>query len=662
MNQLQPQGFASQEAYLEARLGLLAMRLSLEVTRLRALRADGRRENFAGVLMKDEDISALCAELLGDGLPDMADAETHLAVAQAQFSAQLDATLELPMLERLFALYGLSAAEQVLTVLAMAPALDPRFGRVYGFLQEDMSQQSLTLALAQRLAIDTAGGGLNDLRQALSSDGTLIRYGVLQVEGSGALVRRAIVMPDDVVALLLPAPRVPETVTVLPLSGPDETPRHPQLITSPKGVAPLLAGSFDGPLWLCPRKAISVQQAREAGLCASLFGASIVFSGWDDASPEERGDFARSLGRHASVVTARPALWEETSTVWTPVEAALPTYAERLSFWQQIANPDLAEVLAREATLEASTLVLLADKAAYDATPTARLKYFISRKNSEPMHGLAERMDTPFSFDDIVLPSRMKSQLAQFATQHQTSAQVLEDWGLGAVLGASRGGIALFTGPSGVGKTMSAGIVARMAELELWRINLATVVSKYIGETERNLERIFEASAKSDVMLFFDEADALFSKRAEVKDARDRYANMEMAYLLQRLESFTGMAVLASNMSASLEPALLRRFDLVLEFDMPDADARRAIWGKLEQASAPLARDVDLTLIAERFELAGGHIRQAILLAAHQAAQGGTPIGQEHLLRAVAREMTKLGKPLRREAFGEAFAQVRGGA
>ena len=208
---------------------------------------------------------------------------------------------------------------------------------------------------------------------------------------------------------------------------------------------------------------------------------------------------------------------------------------------------------------------------------------------------------------------------------------------------------------------MAAGVVARLAGLDLMRINLATVVSKYIGETEANLERIFTAAAQSEVILFFDEAEALFSKRADVKDARDRYANMEMSYLLQRLESFSGMAILASNMGATLDPALLRRFDLVLEFALPDVAARRGIWRKLQATGVPLAADVDLDALAERFDLAGGHIRQAILSAAHEAAQGAGVVTHALLVQGVAREYAKLGRTLRREDFGTAFGQVRGG-
>jgi SpoVK/Ycf46/Vps4 family AAA+-type ATPase len=296
---------------------------------------------------------------------------------------------------------------------------------------------------------------------------------------------------------------------------------------------------------------------------------------------------------------------------------------------------------------------------AREAADVRDLEALLRNARSEPMQGLADRIPARFDFDDLELPPRQKARLKSFAHRRAEDVTVLEDWGLGPALGAEKGAIALFTGPSGVGKTMAAGIVAHVAGLDLWRINIATLVSKYIGETEANLDRIFRAADRAEVMLFFDEAEALFSKRAEVKEARDRYANMEMAYLLQRIEDFRGMAILASNMSTSLEPAMQRRFDLVMDFQMPDAAARRRLWGRIETGQAPLANDVDMDALAEGFDLAGGHIRQAILSAAHEAVATGE-ITQAHLMKAIAQEYVKLGRPIRKEQFGSHFAKVRG--
>lgn len=661
MNQMRDTGFASDAAYLEARLGLVSLRLTLEVNRLRALRADGRRENFAGVLMQDDDIAALCAELVGAGLPDMTQDSAQLGLAQEHFAARLAATRPLPLLERLFALYGLSGAEQALVLLALAPALDARFGRIYGFLHEDMSQQYLTLGLAQRIAAHTAGGGIDSLRAALSPQGVLRRHAIVTLSGTAPLISQQVTLGDAMVDLLMPDAAVPADVTVLPLPGRPRPADHPKLVTATNGVDAAILGQFEGPLWLVDAARCSLDGACVAGVAAALADANIAYTGWDTASPQDRHRLAQSLGRHGAVFTTRPAKWEGMDTTWQAIAPREVAQTHRHAFWAAIAPPELADVLAAETVLPTATLWRMTQQAAQGpGDAAARLAQMMRHQGSEPMQGLADRVATPFDFDDLVLPSRTKARLQGFADRRRSAARVLEDWGLGPALGAGRGGIALFTGPSGVGKTMSAGVVAKAAGLDLWRINLATVVSKYIGETESNLEQIFTAAGEAEVMLFFDEAEALFSKRAEVRDARDRYANMEMSYLLQRLEGFPGMAVLASNMATTLDPALMRRFDLVLEFTLPEAPARREIWAKLEQANVPLGDDIDLDHIAEAFELAGGHIKQAILSAAHSAAQSQSAVTQLHLLRAVAREYGKLGKSLRRDAFGDAFAQVRG--
>lgn len=183
---------------------------------------------------------------------------------------------------------------------------------------------------------------------------------------------------------------------------------------------------------------------------------------------------------------------------------------------------------------------------------------------------------------------------------------------------------ALFAGDSGTGKTMSAEVIAASLGLDLYTVNLATVVDKYVGETEKNLERIFVEAAGVNGVLLFDEADAIFGKRSEVRDAHDRYANIESAYLLQRMESFDGIAVLATNLRANLDDAFTRRLDVIVDFPLPDANLRRGLWDRCLGGAVPRSSDVDLDFLAASFELAGGHIRSAAVTAAYLAARPGT--------------------------------------
>jgi hypothetical protein len=264
--------------------------------------------------------------------------------------------------------------------------------------------------------------------------------------------------------------------------------------------------------------------------------------------------------------------------------------------------------------------------------------------------GLAQRLTPCYTWDDIVLPDDLMRQLREIADQVAARSQVYESWGFGAGLPRGRGISALFSGSSGTGKTMTAEILANHLQLDLYRIDLAGVVSKYIGETEKNLRNVFDAAEQSGAILFFDEADALFGKRSEVKDSHDRYANIEVNYLLQRMEDYRGLAILCTNRRSALDRAFLRRLRFLVEFPFPDGENRLLIWQKVFPAEAPL-EPLDLAALS-RMEITGGHIRNIALNAAFLAAGERTGIRMEHVLHAARREYTKIDKLLTEAEFG----------
>jgi SpoVK/Ycf46/Vps4 family AAA+-type ATPase len=224
--------------------------------------------------------------------------------------------------------------------------------------------------------------------------------------------------------------------------------------------------------------------------------------------------------------------------------------------------------------------------------------------------------------------------------------RVLGDWGFDRKLSLGKGVNALFAGPSGTGKTMAAEIIANELGLDLYKINLAGVVSKYIGETEKNLDRIFTAAENANAILFFDEADALFGKRSEVRDSHDRYANIEISYLLQKMEQYEGIAILATNLRQNLDDAFVRRLAFTIHFPFPNETQRREIWTKTWPAAVPLGSDVDLDFLATQFKLSGGNIKNIALASAFLAAADGGVVSMEHLCHATQREYQKLGKVL----------------
>jgi SpoVK/Ycf46/Vps4 family AAA+-type ATPase len=248
------------------------------------------------------------------------------------------------------------------------------------------------------------------------------------------------------------------------------------------------------------------------------------------------------------------------------------------------------------------------------------------------------------TFKDLVLPELQLKLLREIVLHVRNRTQVYERWGFAGKDSRGLGISALFCGVSGTGKTMTAQVLACELELDLYRIDLSQVVSKYIGETEKNLRRIFDAAEGGGALLLFDEADALFGKRSEVKDSHDRYANIEVSYLLQRIEAYRGLAILTTNLKQALDPAFLRRLRFVVQFPFPDPAQRGEIWRRIFPAQTPTL-GLDVNRLAQ-LNIAGGNIRNIALHAAFLAAESGEPVRMEHLLRAARSEYAKLEKPL----------------
>jgi SpoVK/Ycf46/Vps4 family AAA+-type ATPase len=261
-----------------------------------------------------------------------------------------------------------------------------------------------------------------------------------------------------------------------------------------------------------------------------------------------------------------------------------------------------------------------------------------------PLDACAQRIETRACWDDIVLPDGQASSLREISVHVRQQARVYDTWGFAARGLRGLGITALFTGPSGTGKTLAAEIVAHELSLDLYRIDLSRVVSKYIGETEKNLRCVFEAAEDGGAVLLFDEADALFGKRSEVRDSHDRYANIEVSYLLQRMEAYRGLAILTTNMRAALDQAFLRRLRFVVSFPFPDAHLRARIWERIFPAETP-TEGLDYRKLA-RLNIAGGNIRNIALNAAFIAADRNEPVRMGHLLQSTRSEYLKIEKSL----------------
>jgi SpoVK/Ycf46/Vps4 family AAA+-type ATPase len=288
-----------------------------------------------------------------------------------------------------------------------------------------------------------------------------------------------------------------------------------------------------------------------------------------------------------------------------------------------------------------------------DPVRTADLVAAARAQSGYELSALARKVDHPYSWNDLVVPSDARRQLHELRGWLAHRRQVLNDWGFARALPLGKGVCALFAGPSGTGKTMAAGVVAADLGLDLYKIDLATVVSKYVGETEKNLERIFAAAENANAVLLFDEAEAIFGKRSAVRDAHDRYANIEIAYLLQRMEEYDGIAILATNLRDHLDDAFLRRLQFIIDFPVPDECQRERMWRQFIPAAAPVDKSVDYPFLARQFRLTGGNIKNIVVSAAYLASANGGQIDMVHLLRASWREHQKIGRVMARDDLGD---------
>ncbi len=418
--------------------------------------------------------------------------------------------------------------------------------------------------------------------------------------------------------------------------------------------------------------------ARLAVREARLQGAFIYLEDFDALLD---GDDSTRLTALFSVLRDQqpgPAFLSGTAT-WEPAGALrgimflrvpfpMPGAQERLRIWRaSLAGnggalvpglPDLAGAFRlsggqiRDAAATACNLARLRDPAEPQVT-LADLNAACRLHSNRKLAELAIKISPCYTWDDIVLPADQIAQLREIHDQARHQALVYDTWGFGAKLATGTGLSILFAGPPGTGKTMAADVLAGTLGLDLYKIDLSTVVSKYIGETEKNLARIFDEAATSNAVLFFDEADALFGKRTQVRDAHDRYANVEISYLLQKMDEYQGVVVLATNLRKNMDEAFVRRLRVIVDFPVPGVADRRRIWAQVWPVATPRDVGLDLDFLARRIEVAGGGIRNIALAGAFLAAADGGVVTMTHVLRAARREYQKMGKVLPAGEFGD---------
>jgi hypothetical protein len=596
------------------------------------------------------------------------------------------------VLARLAATVPLTELDVELLLIAVAPDVDSRFEQFYGYLNDDVTRRRASAGLALRLCGVPEASAVG--RARLDADAPLITSGLLAVDDlDRPFLSRSLRVPDRVVSHLLGDTRLD------PMLADIVAPARETVHLPGDDLLARVVGGGVRLVYLRERPGCGARELASTALSLAGFGTLLVDTAALAAAPDRTGTtralLREALLRGAGIVlgpldgsppplgvlthAAVPVLTYGTS-VWDPRWSATPplqhdvaplAVASRADIWRSSLNGRLAAGLdPAEATrhfvlgpdqirraAEAAAMSAFADGRPVDA---GHVRYGARSQNAAGLQRLARRIEPAVGWDDLVLPANVLAQLRELATRARYRDRVLDEWRMRPGGGRGRGVTGLFAGDSGTGKTMSAEVIAASLGMDLYTVNLATVVDKYVGETEKNLERIFSEAAGVNGVLLFDEADAIFGKRSEVRDAHDRYANIESAFLLQRMETFDGFALLATNLRANLDEAFTRRLDVIVDFPLPDEERRRRLWDRCLGAGPPRAGDIDLDFLAAAFDLAGGHIRSAAVTAGYLAAEAGQPVAMTHLVGAVAREYRKLGRLCLEREFGPYHAEVAG--
>ncbi|MCX6676988.1 MAG: ATP-binding protein [Methanothrix sp.] len=698
--------------YLKDELQRLDLILEISVQRARC-RAD---DPLRGMYVSDEE----AASLLSNGRQEHPAsgeeagawnerAEEALAGIETRLKKSLEAGFE-PALQRMAKNLGLCRAETDIVVFSASFELDPKYRKIFGYLHDDLSRGRPSPGLIIE-SISTPRERM-EMRRLFLPGSALMRHAVLTAaDGRDLGLSTGLVLSPDVLEFIMGAgdrggqerSALAEGL-LLQETLPEEIYRKGLMLAEQL----LEDGMEQG--WIC-----ILQGARGSGrralanLICSRLGRRPVIIDIDALDEEEAASrikmsFSRAAIRSSPVLiegydalgeeagkgriraALRRALHEFSGPVLltsqipvhfkghlqartTVIEIPAADYEVRSRIWQGLIGPESGDRIASEIA------------ARFRLTPGRVLDAFASARSNAALEGrqnpgiddvyracrmessrslssLARRIEPRRRLDEVVLPPDKMEQLWEIESHIKNRERVYVDWGFERKLSLGRGLNVLFSGSSGTGKTMAAEALASEIGLDLYKIDLSSVVSKYIGETEKNLRRIFEEAEESNAILFFDEADALFGKRSDVKDAHDRYANVEISYLLQKMEEHEGIVILATNLSRNMDEAFLRRMQFVVEFPFPEEDYRLQIWNTLLPAEAPVGDDLDIEFLAKKLKLAGGSIKNILVAAAFLAAEDSGVIGMKHLVKAAWKEMRKIGKICSPGDFGDYYQLV----
>ncbi len=582
-------------------------------------------------------------------------------------------------------------------LICLAPVLDLRYEKIYAYLQDDVTRKRPTVHLILDLLCPTGQERFQSWKYFYQQS-PLLKFhlvNVLSETQNAPLLNQVLYLDNHIAAWLLGHDQFrSDSLVYTPLADiASQSDKHHSILnevdltTLNQDLLPVLVlfgadqrqqdffarqvakvrkqSLLEFKLEAITQDGISILSViRWALRDAMLLNAILYITGWDAALEAENApdhQLLQEICEHRGlVILAGKNRWvakgftRQRNLLW--LETQLPAYAVRLQLWRQFLGgkpvQEPVHWIGLAGQFQLSTAQIRdACASAWDAasqrnSPVLNTDLFAAaRAHSNPnLSHLARKINPRYNWQDLILPPDQLQILQEIVDTVLGRPLVLDEWGLADKLASSRGVTVLFAGPPGTGKTLAAEVISGELGLDLYKIDLSTVISKYIGETEKNLEQIFAEAETSNAILFFDEADALFGKRSEVRDSHDRYANIEISYLLQRMEAYDGVTILATNLRANLDEAFKRRLQFAVDFPFPEENDRLRIWQALFPKNAPCEKDIDLALMARRFRLAGGNIRNILVSAAYLAAADGGQLGMSHLLHGAKRELQKMGR------------------
>jgi AAA+ superfamily predicted ATPase len=681
------------------RTDLLLMRA---VRRQRQRSTMKKKASYWGSVIEETEVDALLREYGEIDYPVMDDG---LDVALANSLALRDEPGG--RIGRLRDAFGLDGDEIDLVLLALAPEISAGYARVFAYLNDNLNQSYLTVDLASRVLRRDRKARLSLLSRLMGSS-PLMRYRLLLLhpqDGVETHTARRLHPSQRFLHWLLEEQELPASMGFQPL----ETEREPFIpsltrlrveelapgfhkpitlvvvgstIGAREGVAMAIARRMDRPLVRIDLERCKDYLEQPFDLLRELrlnravpYLVNVVASQEDPTVRNQTmalgaavaqlpypvlvgGSDRRAVG--ALLGGDRPSVTVQVRRSSLPErhEAWMDAFASR--GWSLVQADEMAE---RFYSVGGTTIPRILDRAQAESggeEPDVDALWSAAREESRPeFRGLALHIVPSYNLDDLILPPKVKGQLQHLVDYLAQQEKVFHHWGMSKIRSRGYGIKALFSGGPGTGKTMAAEVIAGALGLDLFRVDLSSVVSRWVGETEKNLREIFDAAEGGTAIILFDEADALFGSRGEVKQAQDRFANQEVSFLLQRLEVFEGCAILTTNLQENIDEAFLRRFGAVVEFPMPTAGERLQLWERSFPEDTPTDATLDLDMLAKQFVMAGGSIVNSAIHAAILAARDDQPVGMRHAVQAVARELVKMGKQVSRVHFGDFYDEVK---